>query len=332
MRTLHVSSRQARIRDAGGRASRVVPQGASSWSVPVQGLASVGELLRRRRCLPRVSGRPADGRLTRLRPRPARTTRSGSTSTPRRARPSPCSGRSAMRRCSRPPRRSRSRSPLPAAAAACRRRRRRASSSSASAMPAAGSSGRAPSAGVTSCSRRGSRSTSRESLAKRLGVPTVRFVNEPLFSTLVSGRAGRLGSRARRDHDHAGARAAASTSPRPYLTADQAVLMRKWPRARADLDRGAALPPALQRASHDRRAARSSTGSSRRRSRGWSPNPSQLTYDLYNDRCDAIVFDAAVLGAARAAAPERYGPFAGGSSPASATGSPSRRAALCARA
>ena len=40
-------------------------------------------------------------------------------------------------------------------------------------------------------------------------------------------------------------------------------------------------------------------------------NPSQLTYDLYNDRCDAIVFDAPVLGAARAAAPERYGPFAG---------------------
>ena len=28
-------------------------------------------------------------------------------------------------------------------------------------------------------------------LAKRLGVPTVRFVNEPFFSTLVSGQIGR---------------------------------------------------------------------------------------------------------------------------------------------
>ena len=39
--------------------------------------------------------------------------------------------------------------------------------------------------------------------------------------------------------------------------------------------------------------------------------PVPAVYDLYNDRCDAIVFDAPVLGAARAAAPERYGPFAG---------------------
>ena len=40
-------------------------------------------------------------------------------------------------------------------------------------------------------------------------------------------------------------------------------------------------------------------------------DPSQLMYDLYNDRCDAVVYDADILGAERAAAPERYGPFAG---------------------
>ena len=146
-------------------------------------------------------------------------------------------------------------------------------------------------------------------LAKRLGVPRVRFVHEPLFSTLVSGRPA--------DWDLALAaititpeRARRVDFSRPYLAADQAVLMRRGSRPSRPRSRPA-RPPALQRARDDRRRVRSSSGSSRRRSRGWSANPSLLTYDLYNDRCDAIVFDAPVLGAARAAAPERYGQFAG---------------------
>ena len=63
-------------------------------------------------------------------------------------------------------------------------------------------------------------------LAKRLGVPRVRFVHEPLFSTLVSGRPA--------DWDLALAaititpeRARRVDFSRPYLTADQAVLMRQ---------------------------------------------------------------------------------------------------------
>ena len=106
-------------------------------------------------------------------------------------------------------------------------------------------------------------------LAKRLGVPRVRFVHEPLFSTLVSGRPA--------DWDLALAaititpeRARRVDFSRPYLTADQAVLMRQGLHARPDLDRGAPRPPALQRAGDDGCRARSSSGSSRRRSRGWS--------------------------------------------------------------
>ena len=53
------------------------------------------------------------------------------------------------------------------------------------------------------------------------------------------------------------------------------------------------------------------TDQRRRKKPRLASDPSQLMYDLYNDRCDAVVYDADILGAARAAAPERYGPFAG---------------------
>jgi len=146
-------------------------------------------------------------------------------------------------------------------------------------------------------------------VAKRLGVPRVRFVNETLFSTLLNGRPS--------DWDLA--IAAITTTPdrarrvdfsAPYLTADQAVLLRR------DLTPVptsiAALRP-LQLCSE-----RTTTGARlivdrirpTRKPRLVS-DQSQLTYDLYHDRCDAVVFDAPVLGAARAAAPERYGVFAG---------------------
>ena len=62
-------------------------------------------------------------------------------------------------------------------------------------------------------------------------------------------------------------------------------------------------------------------------------DPSQLMYDLSNDRCDAVVYDAPILGAERAAAPDRYGPFAGRIvTRERVRRSRSRRAALSARA
>jgi len=146
-------------------------------------------------------------------------------------------------------------------------------------------------------------------LAKRLGAPRVRFVQEPLFSTLVSGRPA--------DWDLAIAaititpeRARRVDFSKPYLSADQAVLMRQGfapvPTTIAGL-RGLQL--CSERATTGARAIVDRIKPTKKPR--LVANPSQLTYDLYNDRCDAIVFDAPVLGAARAAAPERYGPFAG---------------------
>ena len=146
-------------------------------------------------------------------------------------------------------------------------------------------------------------------LAKRLGVPRVRFVHEPLFSTLVSGRPA--------DWDLALAaititpeRARRVDFSKPYLGADQAVLMRQGftpvPTSIAGL-RGLQL--CSERATTGARAIVDRIKPTKKPR--LVANPSQLTYDLYSARCDAIVFDAPALGAARAAAPERYGPFAG---------------------
>lgn len=147
-------------------------------------------------------------------------------------------------------------------------------------------------------------------LAKELGVPRVRFVNEALFSTLVSGRPA--------DWDLAIAaititpeRARRVDFSTPYLTVDQAVLMRQgW---RPPVPTSVAGLRSLQLCSE-----RATTGARTildrikpQKKPRLATDPSQLMYDLYNDRCDAVVYDADILGAERAAAPERYGPFAG---------------------
>jgi len=140
-------------------------------------------------------------------------------------------------------------------------------------------------------------------------VPRVRFVHEPLFSTLVSGRQS--------DWDIALAaitvtpeRSARVDFPTPYLAADQAVLLR------ADLTSVPNKLAALRRLQLC--SERATTGAAvivRQIKPTRKPRlvntPSQLLYDLYAKRCDAVVYDAPVLGAERAAAPERYGPFAG---------------------
>jgi polar amino acid transport system substrate-binding protein len=146
-------------------------------------------------------------------------------------------------------------------------------------------------------------------LAKRLELRRVRFVNERLFSTLIAG--------GRKDWDLAIAeisvtpertkRVDFSTS---YLEADQGVLLRRGldrtPRTIADLR-------ALRLC-----AERASTGAQlvvRRIRPRTKPllveNPSRLSYELFRQRCDAIVFDAPALAVLREQAPDRYGPLAG---------------------
>jgi polar amino acid transport system substrate-binding protein len=146
-------------------------------------------------------------------------------------------------------------------------------------------------------------------LARPLGVRRVRFVHEALFSRLLSGRPS--------DWDLA--LAAITVTPdrarrvdfsAPYLTADQAVLVRQGlapvPSSIADLR---SLQLCSERVTTGARLIVQRIKPTKRPR--LVADPSQLTYDLYQDRCDAVVYDAAVLGAARAAAPERYGPFAG---------------------
>ncbi len=146
-------------------------------------------------------------------------------------------------------------------------------------------------------------------LGRELGLAQVRFVHEPLFSTLVSGRPS--------DWDVALAaititaeRARRVDFSNPYLAADQAVLLRKGltpvPTSIAGLRQ---LQLCSERATT---GAQVLVGQIRptKKPRLVS-NPSQLTYDLFTGRCDAVVYDAPVLGAARAAAPDRSGAFAG---------------------
>jgi len=146
-------------------------------------------------------------------------------------------------------------------------------------------------------------------LAKRLGIPRVRFVNEPLLSTLL--KAGPT------DWDFALAqisvtpeRAKRVDFSTPYFQADQGVLVRRGlapkPSSIADLRK-------LQLC-----AERTSTGGLlvvRQIKPEKKPllllNPSKLSYELFTGRCDAVVFDAPALAVLRRQAPDRYGPLVG---------------------
>jgi polar amino acid transport system substrate-binding protein len=146
-------------------------------------------------------------------------------------------------------------------------------------------------------------------LARRLGVPRVRFVNEPLFSTLL--RAGK------KDWDIAlaqitvtPARAKRVDFSTSYLTADQGVLLRRG------LEPRPTSITALRRLQLC--AERASTGGQLildrikpTRAPRLVQDPSRLSYDLFTQRCDAIVFDAPALAVLRRQAPDRYGALAG---------------------
>ena len=177
-------------------------------------------------------------------------------------------------------------------------------------MPAEPGSRSAPSADGPSSLAKGLEIDLARALAKRLGVPSVRFVHEPLFSTWSAAAPPTGTSRSRRSRSRPSAARRVDFSE-PYLTrrpgsADAPGVHAPVPTSIAGL-RGLQL--CSERATTGARAIVDRIKPTKKPR--LVANPSQLTYDLYNDRCDAIVFDAPVLGAARAAAPERYGPFAG---------------------
>jgi polar amino acid transport system substrate-binding protein len=146
-------------------------------------------------------------------------------------------------------------------------------------------------------------------LARRLGIPRVRFVNERLFSTLLNP--------GRKDWDLAlaeitvtPARAQRVDFSRPYLSADQGVLVR--------LDLGSRPKSLAALRALNLCAERATTGGQLlvrtirpRRKPLLLRDQSDLSYALFTKRCDAIVSDAPALAVLRRQAPDRYGPLVG---------------------
>ena len=147
-----------------------------------------------------------------------------------------------------------------------------------------------------------------KAIARELGVPSVRFVQEDRFSAFFEAGV--------KDYDLAlsqititDARDAVVDFSHPYFVADQAVLLRRG------------LTLTKRRFSQLRKlrlcAERGTTGAKQaRRIRPARPvrvfgDASRLEAELYQRRCDAIVGDAARLGALRAQAPQRFGELAG---------------------
>jgi polar amino acid transport system substrate-binding protein len=146
------------------------------------------------------------------------------------------------------------------------------------------------------------------SVAARLGIRRVAFVNEPSFKRLLA--------RGDKTWDIALAEVTITPSRRqtvdlsaPYLRVDQGVLVRKnlpAPKRLAALQR---LRICLQRGT-------TSVQVVRERVRPARPPFFFASLELLFDalrvgRCDAAVLDAPILAAERASAPDRYGPLAG---------------------
>ena len=209
VRTLHVSSGQRTgFETPVGRYS-VFRKEAQLLVRPLQGLAALGELLRRRRRVPRVARRSRSAGLARLRPACHATTRSGSTTTRQTARPSPSSGALDESRSSgRAPRR-RARAP--------RRGRRAADSRRPSELVVGVSMPRhRPTGGGRPRTERGARQGVRDRprpSAREAARRAARALRaRAAFLDARQWASRRLGSRARRDHDHPRAHAPASTS------------------------------------------------------------------------------------------------------------------------
>jgi polar amino acid transport system substrate-binding protein len=146
-------------------------------------------------------------------------------------------------------------------------------------------------------------------IAARMGIRRVRFVNEPVFLRLTAAGP--------KEWDFALAEVTILPQRRarvdfsvPYLRADLGVLARKnltpVPRSIAALrrlklcsERGSTGGLALVNRVKPTRPAQ------------LVPNVSVLLQRVQTGACDAAVFDAPILGALRAGAPDRYGPLIG---------------------
>ena len=146
-------------------------------------------------------------------------------------------------------------------------------------------------------------------LARRLGIPRVRFVNEEYFSTLLKAGA--------KDWDLALAEISV-TPPRArrvdfstsYLRADQGVLVRRGlPSTPTSIAQLRTLQLCAERATTGGQLLVGRIKPTRRPL--LLPNSSRLSHDLFTERCDAVVFDAPALAVLRRQAPDRYGPLVG---------------------
>lgn len=146
-------------------------------------------------------------------------------------------------------------------------------------------------------------------IAARLGVKRVDFVQEAVFSRLVAAGPKTWDA----------AIAAITVTPKragsvdlttPYLTADQGVLLRRGltatPRSVADL-------AGLRLCSEQATTGASAISGRIRPTRAptLARSATALFALLRSARCDAAVYDAPILAAERASAPQRYGPLAG---------------------
>jgi ABC-type amino acid transport substrate-binding protein len=146
-------------------------------------------------------------------------------------------------------------------------------------------------------------------MAKQMGIPAVRFVQEDDFSTLV-GTAPKDWDLALAEITITAQRRTRFDFTRSYLKADQGVLLRKGltlPRRSIAGLRGLVLC-----------AERGTTGASvvtRKVKPVKTPRIirglSRLQADLYQRKCDALVADAPQLGVMRDGSPGRYGPLVG---------------------
>jgi polar amino acid transport system substrate-binding protein len=146
------------------------------------------------------------------------------------------------------------------------------------------------------------------SLATRLGLRRVRFVNEPSFKRLLA-HGSKPWDIALAEVTITDERRRSVDLSQPYLRADQGILLRKGLSAPGRLGALAPLRICVQRGT-------TSVAIVRARVRPTRPLLFFASLDLLLEavrvgRCDAAVLDAPILAAERASAPYRYGPIAG---------------------
>lgn len=147
-------------------------------------------------------------------------------------------------------------------------------------------------------------------LARGLGLSGVRFVQEPTFARLVAPGAKRWDVALAQIAATAGRRRAVKFSV-PYLTSDQAVLLRRGlagapPASIADLAplRLCALRGTISAATITRRVRPDVPAT-------LHADQTQMMSALQAGRCDAVVNDSEILSVQQSATPERYGPIPG---------------------